>query len=240
MKCCRNCEWTISEELEEAIMEEQGYLEEDETRPRAGDCCLEMEKDKNCCCREHTFIDVDSFYQEYQIMYDESYLGPGILIFSKKDGKIDSFIKISAYGMGGFPTILIRGFEKNKKDLFDDEFRTIEWKVREDEILYLPLKELAINLYHESLYSIDPREQGRNHLKVEAYRDNYYLIDYVKLTLVKDIYGVKEGTDFIDILLGDDMTCQNYSAISTFYQRLSNLDAPNATEEDIQKILIKR
>jgi len=50
MKCCANCEWSISPELEEESLEEQGYQEDDINRPHAGDCVIGMEHDKNYYC----------------------------------------------------------------------------------------------------------------------------------------------------------------------------------------------
>lgn len=57
MKCCANCEWSISPELEDEIMEEQGYKENDPNRPHAGDCVIGMKHDENYYCKSHQYID---------------------------------------------------------------------------------------------------------------------------------------------------------------------------------------
>jgi len=56
MKCCANCEWSISPELEEEILEEQGYQEDDINRPHAGDCVIGMEHDENYYCSSHQYL----------------------------------------------------------------------------------------------------------------------------------------------------------------------------------------
>ncbi len=62
MKCCANCEWSISPELEEEIMEEQRYEEDDPNRPRAGDCVIGLKHDENYYCSSHQYI---QGYEEY-------------------------------------------------------------------------------------------------------------------------------------------------------------------------------
>lgn len=47
-KVCANCDWSISPELEDDIMEEQGYNEFDDY-PCAGTCCLGRKKDNLTC-----------------------------------------------------------------------------------------------------------------------------------------------------------------------------------------------
>jgi len=56
MKCCSNCEWSISPELEDEIKEEQRYDENDPNRPHAGDCVIGMQHDKNYYCSSHQYI----------------------------------------------------------------------------------------------------------------------------------------------------------------------------------------
>ncbi|MBE6153030.1 MAG: hypothetical protein E7166_02215 [Firmicutes bacterium] len=56
MKCCSNCEWSISPELEDEIKEEQRYDENDLNRPHAGDCVIGMKPNKNYYCDSHQYI----------------------------------------------------------------------------------------------------------------------------------------------------------------------------------------
>ena len=56
MKCCSNCEWSISPELEDEIKEEQRYDENDPNRPHAGDCVIGMKPNKNYYCDSHQYI----------------------------------------------------------------------------------------------------------------------------------------------------------------------------------------
>jgi hypothetical protein len=225
MKSCANCEWSISPELEEAIMEEQRYKEDDPDRPHAGDCCLGMDHGKNYICDAHTFICGMEEYENY-VFYDDQYLGPGYIIISKLDEEIVRFMKISSYGEGGMPTFLIRGFEKDSIDKDDDILRKIYFSIQKNDPLYDLISELSRTTVSKRIYSIDSSVQGEKYFQATCNADEANLI------LAKDAYGVKHATDFIDILIGD-----NYFELMKFYKKLSELSAGETKEEDIQKIL---
>lgn len=67
MKCCANCEWGISPELEEEIMAEQGYKEDDPNRPHAGDCVIGMKHDEKYYCSSHLYIQGYEKYDDIDI-----------------------------------------------------------------------------------------------------------------------------------------------------------------------------
>lgn len=229
MRCCANCEWCISKELEEEIIEEQGYNEEDFDRPHAGDCSLGMKHDENYYCSFHHYIEGMEEY-ENEVYYDEQYLAHGYLIISKLDGEIMRYIKISSYGEGGYPKFIIRGYEKNSKDKPEQHYRNIYFTIKRNEPLYKPLCIFANNLNQQVLYSIDPSEQGKNHLEINCDREEAII------TLSKDVYGVKNATDFIDINLGDNDSCKNYEEVNSFYNNLSSI-ALKSNQDEIKKIL---
>ena len=54
MKCCSNCFWSFSPCDEEYL---EGYAADDPNRPKAGDCVLGMEHDKNFYCEKYSSID---------------------------------------------------------------------------------------------------------------------------------------------------------------------------------------
>ena len=113
MRCCANCEWSISPELEDEIMEEQGYEEEDINRPKAGDCVLGMQHNDNFVCSEHLY---SAGPLSTDIMYDEQYMGSGYLIITSYYDELVRFMKISGLGNHNFPVFKIRAFEKDSKD----------------------------------------------------------------------------------------------------------------------------
>lgn len=232
MRCCANCEWSISPKLEDAIMKEQGYNENDLDRPHAGDCVLGITHDENFCCKEHSYIEGMEEYENF-IFYDETYLGAGYLIISTLDEEIQKFMKIIIVNNSGFPYLMIRGFEKDSYDDLKEKFRKIEFTFQKEEPAYEIVSKLAKSLNDKSVYSIDPIEQGKNNLKVESWMSE------ASITLKKDVFGVKHATNFIDILLGDNDTCKCYSALLEFYKELSRLSIPIAKEEDIKKLLKK-
>lgn len=67
MKCCANCEWSISPELEDEIMEEQRYKEADPNRPHAGDCVILMNPDNNYYCESHQYIQGYEEFDNFKI-----------------------------------------------------------------------------------------------------------------------------------------------------------------------------
>lgn len=230
MKCCANCEWSISPELEDEIMKEQGYDMNDLTRPKAGDCVLGMTYDKNYCCSKHIYIEGMEENENY-IFYDEEYLGIGYLIVTTLDEEVVKFIKISITNNSVFPCFIVRGFEKDSYDSLDNEFRTIKFTFQKDEPIYELVSKFAKSINNEKLYSIDSNEQGKNNLQLESF------INEASIILSKDILGVKHATNFIDVLLGDSDTCKYYEQLLEFYKDLSELPLTTLKEEDIKKLL---
>lgn len=231
MRCCGNCEWSFSPEEEEAILEEMGYEEDDPTRPRAGDCAIGQTHDDNFYCPSHLYCDGT---EETYLMYDENYMGQGYLIIQTVNDEITKFIKISSFGEGGFPTFSIRGYEEGLKDNLDKPFTTISITVKREESLFVALNKLARNLKEEKMYSIDPYFQGKSNLMVKSDEDS------VTIIINKDILGVRNSTDFIDITLGDEYSCKFYNELLLFYNALSSLPIKNTNDEYIKKLLLTK
>ncbi len=80
--------------------------------------------------------------------------------------------------------------------------------------------------------TIDKFYQGRNNFSLKEENN------IVTLSIFKDVYGVKDATDFVDINIGDETTCDNYQAIITFYNDLLKSNIKESTEEDIKKLVL--
>lgn len=230
-RCCGNCEWSISPQMEEQILIEQGYDEDDMTRPLAGDCCIGQVHDENYCCPHHLYIEGMEEYKNY-VFYDEEYLGQGCLIVSKIDDEIIKFVKISSYGEGCYPIFSIRAYEKDCVDNPNQEFRKIQIDVKQDEVLYDIFYKFMASLNKNKILSIDIENQGKNHLYME--KD----MEKVSLVIAKDVYGVKSSTNFVDILIGDDKTCDTYLEFFEFYNNLSTVAVDNKKDDDIKQLLL--
>lgn len=232
MKCCANCEWNISPELEEEILREQRYDETDPNRPHAGDCCIGMKHNETYYCKYHQYL---QGYEEYEniVLYDDKCFGPGYYIITKLDDEIIKYMKISIIQESGFPFFQIIGFEKNSVDKPDESFRKIQFTVEKNDPLYKIIGNLAKNTNNQKIYSIDQTFQGKNNLSAKCDIEESFLI------LEKDIYGVKYETDSINILLGDNDSCKNYKAISNFYNELSSISLRKAKENEIKRLLFK-
>lgn len=228
-KCCANCFWCFTPEDEEYL---EGYSEDAPNRPKAGDCCIGQEHDNNYYCSSHSYIEGMEEYETY-VLYDDKYLGPGYLIVSKLDDEIVRFMKISSVGEGGFPCFSIRAYEKGSIDKPDEEFREIRFDVNSDEPLYNILSDFAFSLGGRIIRSNDSLSQGNNHLYAEVGTDIAYLL------VVKDVYGVKHSTDFVDISVGDNDSCECYPEIMNFYNNLSTIAVGKTNDECIKRLLLE-
>ena len=230
MRYCGNCEYSYKAEDFDNI--EDDYIFQ-ENVPVIGSCCLSSTPGDEGYCKSHVYIEGIEQYDNF-VMYDDQYFGPGYIIISKLNNEIVKFIKISLYGQMGFGNLVIRGYEKNKEDNPDNVFTEINFKVQENEPLYKTLVDLALKLNGISIYSSDPSVEGKNHLQVTI--DN----TGAKLSLRKDIYGIKTGTKYINIFLGDNYSCPQYFEMLSFYNALSMESKGILPEEDVIKLIKKQ
>ena len=167
------------------------------------------------------------------VFYDDSYMGPGFFIISKEKDNIIKFIKIFIMDNNGFPNYGLRAFSIFGKDKPDNEFTVIDFVFTDDDTknnLYEIFHSLCIDLNGKKIETIDKFYQGRNSFSLKE--ENHTII----LSVARDVYGVKNVTDFIDINIGDEMTCDNYKAITTFYNELLNCDIKELNEKDIKQL----
>lgn len=164
-----------------------------------------------CACRDiYPFMD-----DENQVIYDEEYLGPGIIIINEKP----QFLKMYYTGnTSDWPDYHITAKDENV-DQPENEIREIRIETTKDEALYECLDKLYLSLKNRKQYSIDPSREGQNYFQIEKTSKGY---DFV---IAKDVYGVKEATDFINIYIGDHITTNNDLglAIMDFYSNLTNV-----------------
>ena len=193
----------------------------------------EFEVEPNGLCDSHQFIDGMSNEKNY-VLYDKNYIGEGYFVVHTKNGEITEFLKLYIMNNDGFPHYGLRVFSVDGKDNPDEEFNRIEFTFRSvedyDNRLFEAFSAFSKNV-HKSIYTIDEHQQGRNGISIST--DN----GIVKFVVSKDIYhGKQHPTDFIDINLGDNYSCENYEAINTLYNSLRMTCPQKATKEDINKI----
>lgn len=165
------------------------------------------------------------------VLFDESYLGSGYFIISELNGVIIKYIKIYTSNNCDYPNYNIRAFERGSVDVVDQHYRDIIIDIEKEEDLFEPLDELSFITNGEPILSIDPYEQGKNQFRVDAKED------VVSLICSKDVFGVKQATDFIDINVGDDKTRRSYLAVYIFFQNLNSICNKKGNDEDIKRIL---
>lgn len=185
-------------------------------------------------CEYHQYIEGLEEEKNY-LLYDESYLGPGYFIINKQDNQITKFIKIYTTNNDGFPHYNIRAFCPDAKDKPEATFTNIEFTFRDfedyDNGLFNAFANLCKNI-NGNIETIDSKQQGKNNICITR-NDRI-----IKVIFSKDIWhGKQHPTDFIDINLGDNYTCQNYEAINEFYNSLASITPNTAKEQDIKKIL---
>lgn len=226
-RCCNNCEhgqyYNNSLDLRRPIIidSNEGIR-----------CALTgIHADSEERCKEHKYMNGCEEYKTY-VMYDDSYLCSGYFIISELDGEIVKFIKIYSSTNGyGVPHYNIRAFEKDSIDKVEYQYRDIVIKASYGDILFNIFYNFAKALKGSRIMSIDSTNEGRNN--IFAKKDDKEAL----LTFRKDIYGVREATSFININLGDNMTCRYYGPINEFYSNLSDVCIKKANVEDVQKIL---
>lgn len=172
------------------------------------------------------------------VMYDDKYLGPGYLIVSKENDKIIKFLKIYTMDGYGFRSFGLRAFSIFGKDNPAKEYTIIDFNFNpnddKENNLYKIFHILCQSLNGKKVKTIDKFYQGKNHFSLKE-DDNS-----VTLLVAKDVYGVRNATDFIDINIGDDISCEDYRAIATLYMQLANSKSKEADRGDIEELLLTR
>ena len=137
----------------------------------------------------------------------------------------------------GFPNYGLRAFSIFAKDNPNKEFTVIDFTFTEDNTpsgLYKIFHTLCLDLGGKKIATIDKFAQGQNSFSLKE--ENHS----ITLSIAKDIYGVKDTTDFIDINIGDEMTCDSYQAIAKFYNHLLDSNVKKAKTEDIDQLALLR
>lgn len=226
-RCCANCEWNISPRDEESILEEQHYDEKSLDRPMAGDCVLGQIHDENFYCPEHKYCgNVERTYA----LYDDEYAGTGFLIVHMLDDEIDKFFKISSCMQSSLPHFLIYGCGKVSNDRLHKRFKTINFTIDKDNELFTVFNNLAQNLNNKNLYSFDGVLTKKDNLQFISQPDD------VLINFNKDVFGVKQKSDYASINLVYNNSCEFYGLLSEFYNNLSKLSIDTSTDADIEEL----
>lgn len=169
------------------------------------------------------------------VVYDNSYLGEGYFIILEVNGEIQKFLKFYQSGEIGFPRFFVRGYERGARDRPDQEFKKLEFTVKENENneLMESIINLGCNLDGALAYTIDPDNQGANHLSVKCGFET-------TLVLSKSVYRGKDlSSNFIDIDLGDNYSCDNYSAFQKFFRDLSRAAINDVEKQELIESILK-
>ena len=135
------------------------------------------------------------------------------------------------------PLIGIRAYHAGIKENPEQKYNSIDFSFRgledNDNGLFKLLSTLYYDLSGDRVYSIDPHVQGKNNLKLDSN------LRVVKMTFYKDLYhGTQHPCDYIDILLGDEYTCEKYEALCKFYCGLSKVCSKTLPSESVKKLLL--
>ena len=134
MKCCANCEWIISPELEMEIMEEQSYKENDLTRPVAGDCALGIDTNGEYVCSQHIYADSG--------LETDMYYGNGsYYIVCKFYDEIIKYMKLMQVGKEG-PLFKVQAFDED----FNLQKQQIDFEIDKNNIVFPAFEVLASKL----------------------------------------------------------------------------------------------
>lgn len=225
MRKCGNCyngHYNLSNRGEEMYCDESEFMDED----------TEEEK----CCEYHRYYPGLEEEKNY-LFYDEAYLAPGYLIVNMKNGQMNKFLKICNVSENGFPLFDIRAYSSELKEDSNERFSKIDFTFRdledEDNGLYKCFKKLYYGLLGKSVNSVAPVSEGNSNFKLD------FNSRVTTMTISKDIYkGLQHPTDYIDILVGDEVTCDNYQAMLKFYQELSAICVNKLSCEEVKELLL--
>lgn len=194
---------------------------------------IEEYTNPNSVCNHHEYI--DGFQEEKTyLLYDETYLAPGYIFATKENGELTRFFKLYTVNSEGFPCFAIRAFDRYAIDKSDMTFNELKFTFRSKEDdesgLFDLFYKLALSLRDEEIHTIDYDRNGKNKIKFEIDEN------IVTMRVYKDVYGIKNPSDFVEILLGDEITCEHYAEILSFYTSLPRCISRKAKDEDIKEL----
>lgn len=225
MRTCGNCyngHYNLSDRGEELFCDESGFMEEDVREEGS--------------CEYHRYYPGTEEEKNY-VFYDESYIAPGYLIVNIKDGKMDKFLKFYNASQDGLPLLGVRAYSTSAKEDLDEDFSSIDFSFRDLEDdengLFRLFSRLCDDLSGKRIFTIDSCAQGKNNLKLDSNTR------VTKLTLYKDTYhGTQHPCDFIDILMGNEYTCDAYDATIKFWQELSKICIKKISSDEVKKLIL--
>lgn len=224
MRNCDNCyngHYNLSDRGEELFCDESEFTEE--------------LVDSDGVCEYHRYYPGMEEEKNY-VFYDEHYLGPGYLIVNVKNGSISKFFKIYDASSNGVPNIGIRAYSKDSTENPEEKFSSIDFSFRDiedcDNGLFKLFSSLCYEVTSDRLFTVDSQVQGYNHLKIDSN------LKVVNVTLCKDTFnGTQHPCDYIDVLLGDAYTCEDFEAINKLYCGLSEICMRSLSSNDVKKML---
>jgi hypothetical protein len=157
----------------------------------------------------------------YEIVYDEKYIAPGLIIY-RTDYK--QFLKI-------MPNIndKVNSFTLIASDDIMDNthnpFRHIIFGVGEDSSLYTPLKQLQRDLNDTACYSIYPKKEGYNQVRIRKIHDK------LLLQMTKDLtHSLNLNYNAMSLTIAG-------SSIGKFYNSLKSLTKQESASKVLEKMI---
>lgn len=166
-----------------------------------------------------------------KIFYDQEYLGPGYFIVYSDRKNMERFLKFYLLEDENVKTFALRAYERGSIDQPHQGFRSICFPIDCEEPLYKVVKPFQEKILGKWIFSLDKFNQGQNNFQLVKKCEKLVLI------VNKDVYGGKEKTNFIDILIGDSLSCQYYPEFLNFYNQLQTISSGTMKKEKLQKIL---
>ena len=207
MRCCGNCEWSIS-----SLDEKDIIIDENESNiPNVGDCALSIDHNGRYICDEHTYI--SDGIKNY-ILHDNFYFGEGYFIISEYNGQIVKFIKFYKIS-DGFPAYAIRAYETT----FDDNksLNHLRIELNRDNTLDINLLKIfmdfASSIGNNVIRDYDSFDIGKSTLSMISSEDS----------VIIDLYknDSEDNSRYINLFLGDFYTSDYYYEISLLFRDLA-------------------
>ena len=227
MRICANCynaHYNMSNGKEELYCDESEFIEE-------------PTKEESSCEYHRYFPGMEE--EMNYLYYDNSYLSPGFLIVNVEDGKMKKYMKIYNARDNGMPLYGIRAYSLDAKEDPNESFSKIDFTFRDFEDyengLYDCFTSLCNSLSGNTVFSTDSMSHGKNHFKLNSNSR------VTTISIFKDTYhGLQHPTDYIDILLGDEYSCNCFLEINAFYQKLSRICRDDISSEKTRVLLLSK
>ena len=223
LRCCGNCQWSMTKEAIDELIDEGMYNEEEANIPMPGDCCLGRDISQNFICDSHAYRED---VLEIKCFYEDKYKGPGYFITKEYKGHITKFIKIYRNSNGEEYSYSICAFTQKPIILDDTHSLELTLSKYENEELYYALLPFVQSLGDKIIWG-----NNKSFIAVDSYGDR------ICLTFTGFKNKNQTNSNYIDITIDSKENPQIHKLISDIlYRNLAVITKNQANSKTTAKV----